>query len=178
MRLFGKQGYTGTSMRDIAKAVGVLPGSLYAHIDSKETLLAEIVEDGISNFLRAVEPVLASDAPVEDRLRAAITAHVEVVAENPERSLVVFHQWRFLGKNNLDSAVVQRRRYEKAFIGLIEEGVCEGLFDSGLNVRIAVLTILGALNWTPEWYSPEGSATPAEIGRKLGDTLLRGLIRR
>jgi len=48
VRLFGEHGYTGTTMRDIAEAVGVLPGSLYAHIDSKETLLLEIVKDGIA----------------------------------------------------------------------------------------------------------------------------------
>ena len=45
IQLFGKQGYTGTSMRDIAGAVGVLPGSLYAHIASKEALLVDIVDD-------------------------------------------------------------------------------------------------------------------------------------
>ena len=54
MHLFGKQGYTGTSMRDIANAVGVLPGSLYAHIESKEALLVDIVADGIGRFISAV----------------------------------------------------------------------------------------------------------------------------
>src|SRR6202034_4054617 len=51
VRLFSEHGYTGTTMRDIAEAVGVLPGSLYAHIDSKETLLLKIVSDGIAQFL-------------------------------------------------------------------------------------------------------------------------------
>lgn len=178
VRLFGKQGYSGTSMRDIAKAVGVLPGSLYAHIDSKETLLVEIVDDGISNFFASVEAATSNSAPIEGRLRAAIIAHVQVVAQNPERSLVVFHQWRFLSEANLATAVAERRRYEKLFVDLVQTAVRDGIFQPDLNVRIAVLTILGALNWTPEWYSAAGPNSPAEIGQKLADTLICGLISR
>lgn len=176
VRLFGQQGYTGTSMRDIAKAVGVLPGSLYAHIDSKETLLLEIVDQGINGFLSAVEPIVDLPLSADERLRRAIRAHVEVVAENPELSLVVFHQWRFLGEPNLAAAIEKRRRYERAFVRIFESGVEAGLFEPTLNKRIAVLTILGALNWTPEWYSPEGSATPSQLGDMVADSLLSGLF--
>lgn len=176
VRLFGQQGYTGTSMRDIAKAVGVLPGSLYAHIDSKETLLLEIVDRGITDFLSAVEPIIELPLPADERLRRAIRAHVEVVADNPERALVVFHQWRFLGEPNLAAAIEKRRRYERAFVRIFESGVDDGLFEQSLNKRIAVLTILGALNWTPEWFSPNGSATPSELGDMMADSLLSGLF--
>jgi TetR/AcrR family transcriptional regulator, cholesterol catabolism regulator len=175
MHLFGKQGFSGTSMRDIAGAVGVLPGSLYAHIASKEALLADIVEDGIGRFLAAVRPhAKAADTPA-DKLRAMVIAHVGVVADNPERSLVVFHQWRFLGDENLHAAIGKRRDYEQAFIGVIEDGMKTGDFRADLNLRIAVLTILGALNWTPEWLSPEGRLSPEEVGGMIADTLLMGV---
>ena len=176
IRLFGQQGYTGTSMRDIAREVGVLPGSLYAHIDSKETLLLEIVDIGINGFLSAVEPIVDLPLPAEERLRRAIRAHVEVVAENPERSLVVFHQWRFLSGANLAAAIEQRRRYERAFVRIFESGVAAGVFETTLNKRIAVLTILGALNWTPEWYSATGPATASQLGDMMADSLLTGLF--
>ncbi len=177
MQLFGKQGYTGTSMRDIAGAVGVLPGSLYAHIASKEALLADIVEDGIGRFLAAVRPHSGSDASPTDRLRAMVIAHIAIVADNPERSLVVFHQWRFLGEANIQSAIGKRRDYEQAYIGVIEDGMRAGEFRADLNLRIAVLTILGALNWTPEWLSPNGKLTPEMIGDLIADTLLMGVRR-
>lgn len=176
IRLFGQQGYTGTSMRDIAKEVGVLPGSLYAHIDSKETLLLEIVDEGIMGFLSAVEPIVDLPLPAEERLRRAIRAHVEVVAENPERSLVVFHQWRFLSEPNLATAVEKRQCYERAFVRIFEGGVTDGVFEKTLNKRVAVLTILGALNWTPEWYSPGGAATASQLGDMMADSLLSGLF--
>jgi TetR/AcrR family transcriptional regulator, cholesterol catabolism regulator len=175
MHLFGKQGYSGTSMRDIASAVGVLPGSLYAHIASKEALLVDIVEDGINRFLAAVRPHAESQETPAEKLRAMVIAHVAVVADNPERSLVVFHQWRFLGDDNIQAAIGKRRDYEQAFIGVIEEGMKSGAFRSNLNRRIAVLTILGALNWTPEWLSPDGSLSPEEVGGVIADTLLIGV---
>jgi AcrR family transcriptional regulator len=176
MHLFGVQGYTGTTMRDIAKAVGVLPGSLYAHISSKETLLVEIVDAGISSFIAAVEQHAYSERPAKARMRSAIKAHIAVVAENPERSLVVFHQWRFLSERNLALAVEKRRRYEKAFIRILEDGVKSGEFNRDTNIRIAVMSMLGALNWTPEWYSPKGPATPAQLGDMMADTLLAGIL--
>lgn len=175
MQLFGKQGYTGTSMRDIANTVGVLPGSLYAHIQSKEALLVEIVADGIGRFIAAVKPhAEGADSPL-DRLRRMIAAHVEVVADNPERSLVVFHQWRFLGADNLPAAVERRQDYESCFISVLEEGIRQKLFRPDLNKRIAVFTILGALNWTPEWFSPNGPLSAAETGALMADTLLDGI---
>ena len=176
IELFGKQGYTGTSMRDIASAVGVLPGSLYAHIDSKEALLVDIVNDGIGRFLDRVAPHVSSEGPPVERLRAMIVAHVEVVADHPERSLVVFHQWRCLGPENLPHAIERRREYERCYIEVVEQGMADGSLTSDLNARIAVLTILGALNWTPEWFSPDGALSPSQIGELMAGTLLGGIL--
>jgi len=175
-QLFSEKGYAGTTMRDIAKAVGVLPGSLYTHIDGKESLLLEIVEAGIDRFL-AAEDLMNGEATVADRVRAAIKAHVSVVAENPERTLVVFHQWRFLSGPNRGRIVEKRRRYEMIFTQLMDEGVADGTFNAQLDPRIAVLGMLGALNWTAEWYSPEGPIPSETIGERLADTVLGGLLR-
>jgi TetR/AcrR family transcriptional regulator, cholesterol catabolism regulator len=175
--LFGKRGYNGTTMRDIAKDVGVLPGSLYAHISSKETLLDEIVELGIESFLQIESVLAATDSSVE-KLRAAIHAHVKIAAENPGRSLVVFHQWRFLTEPNLTRALNKRRRYQQLFVKLIDAGIADGSFAADLDSKIAVLTILGALNWVPEWFSRAGPFTPSEVGEKMADHLLSGLLKR
>ena len=176
IQLFGKQGYTGTSMRDIANAVGLLPGSLYAHIASKEALLLGIVADGIGRFIAAVEPFVDSSGSPVARLRKMIVAHLEVVADNPERSQVVFHQWRFLGTDNLPEAIERRRHYEALFINTIEAGVAAGEFKPDLNRRIVVLTILGALNWSAEWFSPDGKLSAAQVGELMAESLLTGIL--
>jgi AcrR family transcriptional regulator len=176
MRLFSERGYTGTTMRDIAGAVGVLPGSLYAHIDGKETLLVEIIESGIEKFLAIERLVEASTEPADVRMRAAIKAHIATVAQNPERMLIVFHQWRFLGEANRARAVGMRRRYARIFTRIVNDGIETGVFDKDLDPRIAVFSILGALNWTPEWYSPGGSMSADAIGEQMANTLLCGLL--
>jgi AcrR family transcriptional regulator len=175
-QLFSESGYAGTTMRDIAKAVGVLPGSLYAHIDGKETLLLEIVEDGIDRFLAAAGDGDPSAEP-GDRMRTAIKAHVQVVAENPQRTLVVFHQWRYLTGPNRARIVDKRRRYEDVFRSIMLDGKSSGAFSANLDEKIAVLSILGSLNWTAEWLKPDGPAGAAEIGDRLADALLWGVFR-
>jgi TetR/AcrR family transcriptional regulator, cholesterol catabolism regulator len=175
-RLFSEKGYAGTTMRDIAKAVGVLPGSLYAHIEAKEVLLLEIVESGIDRYLMAGDGLDDVAAPV-DRLRAAVRSHVAVVAESPQRALVVFHQWRFLSGPNRARIVDKRSRYEQIFTALIDDGVEAAVFSERLDRPTAVRGILGALNWTAEWYRPDGP-TPADLlADRLADAFLLGLLR-
>lgn len=176
MHLFGKQGFNGTSMRDIAAAVGILPGSLYAHINGKEALLFEIVADGINRFISAVAPHAQAKSDPLERMRRMIVAHVEVVADNPERSQVVFHQWRYLSGDSLPQAIDRRREYENHFVKVFQDGVKEGTFRADGNMRIAVLSILGALNWTPEWFSPDGKLSASSVGECMADTLLGGIL--
>lgn len=176
VHLFAEFGYNGTTMRDIAKQVGVLPGSLYAHISGKDELLSTIVESGIAKFLGIIHEIEASDAPADVRMRNAIKAHVATVAENPERTLVVFHQWRFLPEPARARAVELRRDYAQAFFQILEAGVADGTFRKPLDARFAIFSILGALNWVPEWYSPQGSKDADTIGNAVADTLIKGLM--
>jgi len=175
VRLFAEHGYTGTTMRDIAKAVGVLPGSLYAHIDSKETLLLEIVQDGIERFLSIEDTLKGSEESATQRLLIAVKAHVGHVAESPARMSVVFHQWRYLNDKNRASAAAMRRRYAQTFMRIVESGMAAGEFSAQLDKRIAVFAILGALNWTPEWFNPAGPLTAEEVAAKLADFAIWGL---
>lgn len=174
--LFSESGYTGTTIRDIAKVVGVLPGSLYAHIDNKEALLLEIVETGIDRFL-AVTACLDPTASPAELMRLAIKAHVAVVAENPPQTLVVFHQWRYLTGPNRARIVDKRRRYEDVYRTIMRDGVARGDFSPQVDEKIAVLAILGALNWTAEWLSPDGPASANDVGSRLADSLLWGILR-
>ncbi len=176
IRLFGAKGYNGTTMRDIAQEVGMLPGSLYAHIDSKETLLEQIVQTGIEPYIEILQGLEDSVQTPSEKLRAYIVAHVNVVAANPERTFVVFHEWRFLNEPKRGIAVAMRRRYARGFTQIVHEGIACGEFSSELVERVAVFTIIGALNWLPEWYSRDGPSSADIIGNQLADTLIGGLM--
>jgi AcrR family transcriptional regulator len=152
-RLFGERGYPSTSMRDIGDAVGLLAGSLYSHISSKEAVLLQIVETGLDRYLDAVLPIADSDGPADLRMRQAVKAHVELVAAHVEESLVALRQWKFLSGENRARVDAKRHTASGAFAG-----------------------ILAMLNGVPEWYSSKGPATPEEIGEQLADLLLGGLL--
>lgn len=175
VRLFGDQGYPGTSMRDIANAVGLLPGSLYAHIQDKEGLLVEIVTSGIDRFLGAAQPIVDSPEPADVRLRELIKAHIGVIAENVQRTAVVFHQWKHLSDGRRAGIVGKRNRYQQLYTRVVDEGIAAGLFSAHLDARITVVSILGILNWVPEWYSPEGPRSAEEVGDRVADFVLDGL---
>jgi TetR/AcrR family transcriptional regulator, cholesterol catabolism regulator len=175
-RLFGERGYPSTSMRDIGDAVGLLAGSLYSHISSKEAVLLQIVETGLDRYLAAVLPIADSDAPSDVRMRQAVKAHVELVAHHVEESLVALHQWKFLSGENRGRIEAKRHTGSDAFGRILAEGIESGIFKPVPNRDIAVAGILGTLNGVPEWYSPKGPATPEEIGDQLADLLLGGLL--
>src|ERR671932_338609 len=86
--LFSRRGYAATSMRDIAKALDLQGGSLYAHIPSKEAVLAAIVEQAAERFHGAVRPLAEEPGPAAARLRAMIAAHVRVVTSSLDRAKV------------------------------------------------------------------------------------------
>lgn len=176
--LFGRNSYPGTSMRDIAREVGLLPGSLYAHIDSKETLLLEIIEQGIGEFLDAVRAGFESEGTADDKLRQMILAHVRVVAKHPQKTQIVFHQWRYLSEGNQKRVRKQRHEYEQLFTDVLEAGIEDGSFANDIDVRVTVLNMLGSLNWTPEWLSPDGPTSIEEISRRLSDAMLKGILGR
>jgi AcrR family transcriptional regulator len=176
--LFGQRSYPATTMRDIAGEVGILAGSLYAHIDGKESLLLEIIEGGISEFIDQVTAAAEAESGPSAKLRAMVKAHVAVVAANPQRTLIVFHQWRYLGADRQVTVRGRRREYENLFRTVVREGIEVGKFSADIDIRIAVFTILGALNWTPEWLSARGSQSIDEIGDRLADNLLGGLEKR
>ena len=178
VRLFGAKGYNGTTMRDIAQEIGILAGSLYAHIDSKESLLADIVRSGIEPYIEILQGLEGLNQTPSEKLRAYIVNHVKVVAENPERTFVVFHEWRFLKEPERMMAVTMRRRYAQGFTQIVRDGIACGEFSSELVEHVAVFSIIGALNWIPEWYSPDGPSSPEAIGNQLADTLIGGLRKR
>jgi TetR/AcrR family transcriptional regulator, cholesterol catabolism regulator len=177
IRLFGERSYPVVGMRDIGEAVGILPGSLYVHISSKEQLLLKIVSQGIHHYLDAIEPWAVADGPADDRLREIIKAHMRVLATTHQQTLVAFQQWRYLSTDNQERVVDLRRRYETAFRRVIEDGMRDGTFRAPTSTRVAVLGVIGMLTAATNWFRAEGPMTPEEVGDVLADQVLDGFRR-
>src|SRR3954465_8458689 len=93
--LFREHGYAATSVRDIAQALNLQGGSLYAHMASKEDVLWSIVTRAADRFTAVVGPIAVSDASPVHRLRAMSRAHVGVVTSIQKDAAVFLHEWRF-----------------------------------------------------------------------------------
>ena len=168
-RLFGRRGYHATSMRDIGEAAGMLAGSLYAHIRSKEDLLYEVVLRAANRFLNEVGAIAGEDASAQERLRRAMRAHVAVVASNVDAAWAFHHEWKALSGDRLEEVRRLRRRYERLWDGIVRD-----LPGAG-DTRFARLLVLSAANWTYTWYRPDGPLAPDEVADRFTDLLLAGL---
>lgn len=174
-RLFRERGYNGTSMQDLAGELGILRGSLYAHIASKEDLLFDIIDRGADRFLTRIEEVVAAQVPPDEKLRLAIRGHIETVAEHIDASTVFLNDWKFLSSDRRDAIQGKRDLYESMIREIVEEGVEWEIFPEDTDPKFATLLILSAVNWVHQWYSPEGPSTPGEIADRFSDMILHGL---
>jgi TetR/AcrR family transcriptional regulator, cholesterol catabolism regulator len=152
-RLFAEKGYHGTSIGDLAAAMGVQKGSLYAHIESKEDLLWAVASEGAAAFHAALDAV-AEDGSAVQRIRAALRAHLRVVAEQIDVATVFVREWRYLQGRRRELFLGERRRYEERLRGLFREGVERGELRADLDEATAVLLALSAANWAYTWLRP------------------------
>jgi AcrR family transcriptional regulator len=172
-QLFSQKGFYGTSIRDIASARGIRSGSLYAHIDSKEDLLFDVVMAGSVAFIDALTPILSQADRADVKLVKGIAAHINVVATHLDTSRVFLHEWLLLSPERRAAIQMQRDRYEAMWTEIIQQGVDDGIF-SGLVVRYARLVLLSVANWVYLWYDPNGGLDPDQMAEMLGHVLLDG----
>jgi TetR/AcrR family transcriptional regulator, cholesterol catabolism regulator len=171
-RLFAEKGYHGTSVGDLAAALGVQKGSLYAHIESKGDLLWEVARDGAQAFHAALDAI-PDELPATEKIRLAFRAHLGVVAEQLEVATVFVREWRYLEGERRELFLAERRRYEERVRALFREGVEGSELRTDLDLDAAALAFLSAANWAYTWLRP-GSSTDA-IADRLYFLLLDGM---
>jgi TetR/AcrR family transcriptional regulator, cholesterol catabolism regulator len=151
-RLFAERGYHGTSMGDLAEALGVQKGSLYSLTGSKQQLLFDTMRQGAAAFHAALDAV-PEDLPATERVRAALRGHLRIVAEQIDVATVFTREWRYLDGDEREEILAERRRYEERFRALFREGVEAGELRADLDVGAAALLVLSAANWAYTWLT-------------------------
>jgi AcrR family transcriptional regulator len=174
--LFRERGYAATTVRDIARALDLQGGSLYAHMASKEDVLWSIVERAADRFDAAVAPIAVGGLPASDRLRRMIRSHVTVITDDLGNASSFLHEWRFLSSERREAVAARRDRYERLFRRVIADGAAAGDF-SPLDERLAATWILSALNGIATWYRPDGALSAETIADRYSDLILNGLRR-
>lgn len=177
--LFHEHGYSGTSVRDIARAVDIQGASLYAHVTSKQDVLWSIVETTADRFEAAAEAIETADPGGASfgrgvYLIALVRAHVGVVTDDIERASVFVHEWRALQGSRRDEIAARRDAYEARFRTVIADGVRTGTFHP-VDPTATAAFLLTALNGLVGWYKPDGRLSPRAIADAFADLALRAV---
>lgn len=168
-RYFAEQGYDAASMRDIAAAAGMKAGSMYYYFPSKEDLLVAVHEEGIRRISTAVAEALNGVDGPWARLEAAMSAHLQSLLGGGDYVRVVIKAPPGEQSMARGRLIALRDAYERIFTGLIADLP----LSPGLPARHLRLMVLGAMNWTPNWYR-SGGDDPREIAASFARALRQG----
>jgi len=172
-RQFRSRGFGETGMRDIAAAAELSPANLYNYFQGKHEILFFCQDSSLDRMIGALEKARRAKGSAGARLRLVIISHLRCLLDEVEGSAAHLltnalpaRQQRYL--------VAKRDRYELGVRSLIASGMRTGEFISG-NAALVARAMLGALNWSVQWFRPEGQLTAEEIAEGLADYLIRGL---
>jgi AcrR family transcriptional regulator len=186
-RLFQQRGYDATSMNDVAAALKLSKGGLYHHFQSKDEILFEIMNHAMEiTQERVINPVRGIADP-DERLRALIRLHIEVVLSPRDREITVM-----LHENHPLPPALRKRinSRKKDYVHFLENLMAEvqdksrkkdhsNLRQAGKNKvtpRAAAFALLGMINWIYQWYKPEGDLQTQNLIPQFTDLIFGGIF--
>jgi TetR/AcrR family transcriptional regulator, cholesterol catabolism regulator len=173
--LFWEKGYASTSVQDVADALGMLKGSLYYYIKSKEDLLKKIFEDSHAEVREITESVLALEQPSIDRLRIFIERYAGWYLLNLRRAALYTREWRHASPELRKVMASQRQYYNRVVMSLIDDAKEAGATDKSLDTRLAAYFIMSAVSSLPDWYRYTNVADAQNVAAGYADLAMRTL---
>lgn len=176
-RVFRDRGYAGARLADIAEAAEMHPPGVYYYFPSKEDLVEEVLRAGVARAAAYVEERVAAlpeGATALDRLRAAIEGHVLMVLEIGDYTSANIRIFGQLPADIRRRHLAQQRAYGDLWRSRLEEARAAGELRADLDLSVVRMLILGALNWTVEWYRP-GMLPASEVARHATTMICEGL---
>lgn len=156
-RILSEKGYSGTRLTDIAQYAGLRAPALYYYFSSREALIGEVMAVGQLRLREHVEQALDAlppDTRPMDRIAAAVRAHLEVELQLSEFATAVTRNLGQLPDSVRGPLRSASSEYIALWRGLLESARACGEIRPGLDLRAARMLVMGALNWTPEWWNP------------------------
>ena len=172
--LFKEKGYHNTSMQDLADALGMQKGSLYYYIDSKEELLRALLEQATSILGAQIDEIYAADLSPAEKLRRALENHGQAMMDHLNLVTVYLQEYRSLPTERLEEVMERREHYENRLMQILQDGIASGEFRT-VNIKLTVFGFLGMLNWTHQWFSPDGELSSEEIAAILADLAIQAV---
>lgn len=172
-KAFRKLGYHGATVEQIAAALHMKKGNLYYYFKNKEEILFACHQYSLDGLIRLLDEVEASSLSPEQKLRRLVTAFVHIILDELHGT-ALFLDLEALSPAHLKTVIARRDRFDHGVRQVIEEGTAKGVF-SAANPKLLTFALMGAVNWIPRWYNPEGPASSQEIADRFADFFINGL---
>jgi AcrR family transcriptional regulator len=172
-QIFRRRGFAAAGMRDIAVAADLSPGNLYHYFRGKDELLFFCQDRSLDRLLVALRTAAAARGPIAERLRALAVSHVLCLIADVEGSAAHF-EVDALGPGQRRVIVAKRDRYERGVRSLVAAGLRRRLL-AARDATVATRAFLGALNWTAQWFRPDGPLPAEEVAEAVADFAVAGL---
>ena len=168
--LYARDGFTGASVADLAKACNTSKSLVYHYFPSKEDILHDVMASHLTLLVEAAETALKKEDP-EARLRALASSFMELYSGAADRHKVLL--------NEIDNLPPERRAeviaHQRRIVAIVEEVLREVRPQSRASARALAMLFLGMINWTHTWFQPDGSLSPEELASLAVDTMLNGM---
>ena len=173
---FNRSGFHGTSMDDIAERLGVTKAALYRYVSNKHELLYASFNMAMDSSLATLDAAERQGSSGLEKLRAAVSGYLTELIGKLGHPVVLLEDKALLPEQQ--RAIIRRRdQAERRYRALVEEGIRDGSIGP-CNPKIAVFALMGAINWVPKWYRPDGELSAAAVVEALVDLITSGLAAR
>jgi len=175
--LFEKKGFSSTSIQDITNAMNVTKGTFYYYFSSKEQLLMDIHDEYITDLIERLIKISEDELITQrDKLEEIIFLLINDIPNNGPSARVFFREMRHLVSENRKKIKLKREEFRLNIEKVISEGIANGEFLESLRADMIAFGVLGIMNWTYNWYNPEGEILIKELCKIYTDLLLRGIL--
>ena len=170
---FRRLGYHGATVEQIAAALHMKKGNLYYYFRNKEEILFACHQYSLDRLLTLLEDVQQSTLPPDEKLRQLIIAFVHTILDELHGT-ALFLDLEALSPAHLRTVVARRDKFDQGVRRLLREGIESSAFTQA-DAKMLSFAMLGAVNWIPRWYDPDGPASSQEIADRFADYLIGGL---
>lgn len=174
--LFRKRGYSSTSVRDIAREIGMEASSLYNHIRSKQEILNELMLNVANSFCNGMDSIKEAPLNPLQKLERIVALHVNITINEPDAVALIPNEWIHLETEGIQDFLKLRDRYEKDFKQILQDCLDQG-FIKPVNIDLASFSILSTLRWLYSWYSKNKDVNVIELEEEMKKCLINGLAK-
>jgi len=177
-RLFRQKGFDKTTVKEIAEACGMLPGSLHYRYPSKESILVDLMRLALEQASTALSEAIRGESEPLEQLRQGINAHLELLVGGSDMVYVLLFEWRSLQGQSRKEMIDLRDRYELLWSAMIQSLSSQNLIRADVDRDLLRLIGLGALNWVATWFNEGGRYTVKDIGDFVWVVIKDGVLKR